>query len=270
MPKLSPLHLGIIGLVAVVVLGGGGFFAFKQITGGNKPAPSEAPQKRRVSEPVNVLPVAERPYVVLAPQADGRNIVLHIESLKKPAESAEYEIEYQAGSILQGAFGAIQLGTLPSETKVLLGSCSAGGACTYHQDVKGGTVLLRFSGESNYALKSEWRYFENKAKETSLASKDAKFQLASDELKKVPYAIVYNSPGFPGELPGTLVSDPYSLSIVGTITGQVEITMRATEEGQLEIVGWDGQKWQSFPTTTDGKTAAAKAPVLSMYAVIKK
>ncbi len=269
MQKKPQLLIGIGIAVAVLVLGGGAL-AFKQFAGKGSPTPSPESKKRRVSEPVNVIPVTERPYVQIVPQADGHNVIVRVAKLNKPATGVEYELEYQAGSILQGAFGQIALSSVPSESKVLLGSCSAGGACTFHEDVKGGTLLLRFEGETNYAVKSDWRYHENKAKESTIASKDAKFQLDAPELKKVPYAVVYNSPGYPGTVSGTPVSDLYSLAMVGTATGKGTLVMRASEEGTLQIMGWDGKKWQSFDTKVDGKQATAEVTLMDAYIVVKK
>jgi hypothetical protein len=175
---LSPQIMVGAAVLAVVLLAGGGVAYWKM-----KSAPvatKEEPKKRKIADPVNVIPVDQRPYIQIAPLADGRNLELIVKHLNKPATEAEYELEYQAGSLLQGAFGAIELPSVPAKATILLGSCSAGGACTYHTDVKGGTLLTRFKGDESYALKSDWRYFDNRLKEIELASKDAKFQLKSN------------------------------------------------------------------------------------------
>lgn len=260
----------IAGVVVAVLVLGGGLVAWKMW--GKKPAenaPTEQ-KKRKVSEPVNVIPVAERPYVQIAPLADGRNLVLVIKNLNKPATEVEYELEYQAGSLLQGAFDSIKLDTVPAQKQVLLGSCSAGGACSYHTDVKGGSLLLKFAGQENYAVKSDWRYIDNKAKETAIGSKDAKFQLEADSLGTQRYVVVYNTPGYPAGLKGTPVSDPYSLAASSTLSGKGSLTMRANEEGSLAIMGWDGSAWQEFTGTVDGKSITAEVPLLELYVVVKK
>jgi hypothetical protein len=257
-------------MLLVLVLVGGGVFA---LTRQNKPAEEQTQQttqKKKVSEPVNQIAVAERPYVQILPQADGRNLELQVNTTPKPAESAEYELEYQAGTLLQGAFGLVELESLPSKVKILLGSCSAGGACTYHTDVKGGSLVLKFSGPENYALKQDWRYFDNWGnKETQFASKDAKFQLDSKELAKQRFIVVYNSPGYPEGVTGTVVSEPYSLTGSSAMTGKAEVTMRANEEGNLTIMGYDGSAWNSFETTVDGKTATATVDLMELYVVVK-
>lgn len=267
--KQLPLVIG--GLVVLAAVIGGGIFAFTRM---QKPAveqTQQANQKRKVSQPTNIISVAERPYVQIIPEADGRNLDLQVNTLPKAADSVEYELEYQAGTLLQGAFGLIELADLPGTAQILLGSCSAGGACTYHTDVKGGSLVLKFEGAEEYALKQDWRYFDNWGnKETQFSSKDAKFQLDSTDLAKQRYVVIYNSPGYPTGLSGTVVSEPYSLTGSSSLTGSAELTMRANEEGSLTIMGYNGTSWESFPTTTDGKSATATVDLMELYLVVKQ
>lgn len=258
-------------MLVVLILVGGGVFAFTRQSKPTGEQTQQTTQKKKVSEPVNQIAVSERPYVQIIPQADGRNLELQVNTTPKPAESAEYELEYQAGTLLQGAFGLIELESLPGSAKILLGSCSAGGACTYHTDVKGGTLVLKFSGPENYALKQDWRYFDNWGnKETQFASKDAKFQLDSKDLAKQRFIVVYNSPGYPEGVTGTVVSEPYSLTGSTALTGKAELTMRANEEGALKIMGYNGSTWKAFETTVDGKTATATVDLMELYLVVKE
>jgi hypothetical protein len=259
----------IIGGIVVLVLAGGAFAYTKM---NSKPADStqDGTKKKRLNEQVNVIPVDQRPYIQIIPQADGRNLVLSLIELKKPAESAEYELEYQAGSLLQGAFGQLALGDLPSTTKILLGSCSAGGACTYHEDVQGGTLLTRYEGDESYALKSNWKYIDNKAGETAFSSKDAMFQIESEGLEKQRYLIIFNTAGYPEGLKGAPVSEIYSLTSAGTLKGKASLTIRAQQEGNLQIMGYDGSTWKEFDTTTEGKMAKADVELMELYTVVSK
>lgn len=256
----------VVGVILLVLIGGG-VFAFTKFSGGSNPTTQEESSKKKRVEALNEIPLEDRPYVTIAPEGT-RNLTLTVESLNKPATSMEYELEYQAGSLLQGAFGQLDLDSLPVEADILLGSCSAGGACTYHEDVKGGSLLLRFEGDERYALKQDWKYIQERGA-TAVSSKDAKFQLESDGLASSNVIIIYNSPGFPRGLEGTPVSDAYSLQTSSTLSGSGELTMRATEEGTLTIMGWDGSSWNEFDTTVDGKTATADVELMELYIVVK-
>lgn len=261
--KLIP----IIGVVLVLLVAGG-VFAFTQLRGEKGTNQPEQTQKKRIAEPVNVIPIDQRPYLSINP-VDARNVSLAVISIKKPATMVEYELEYQAGTLLQGAFGELELGTLPAKKTIMFGSCSAGGACTYHEDVQGGSLLTRFSGTENYALKSDWRYFDNQAKETAIGSKDAKFQLESARLATHRYLIVFNNAGYPEGLEGTPISDPYSLSSSVPLTGTGTLTIRANEEAGSKIMGWDGKAWKAFETTVAGKEMTAEVDLMELYIAVK-
>ncbi len=270
MKKQKPLLWVVISLIGVALLGGGIFFLTHK-----KPAAQTATQpekKKKITAPVNAIPAAERAVVSIQPTADGHNIVITVQELKKPATDLDFEIEYQAGSLLQGAVGALKLASLPAETKILLGSCSAGGACTYNTDVQGGTLTMNFSGGEAYALKNEWKYIENKTKETAFSSKDAKFQVTSPDLAKQRTLIIFNSPGYPGTPQGEVVSEHYVLSGVEQLKGKAKVSIRAQAEGTLKIQGWNGQSWTSFPTTVakdDAKLATAEVDLMQLYVVTK-
>lgn len=266
--KLLIITAVVIG--ALLLLTAGIIWFVKFGNGSAATAPTPAPAKKRVVEPTNIIEVSQRPVVYLVPAADGRNLTLQIDSIKKSATSAEYELEYQAGELLQGVNGAIDLASLPAKTTQLMGSCSAGGKCSYHENVKGGSLLLRFLGEENYALKQDWKYIDNKAKETAFSSKDAKFQLESPDLKTVRYLIIYSSPGYPENPPGTVVSDIYTLQTSSPLTGKGKLTLRAAEEGNLTIAGFDGAQWVEFAGTVDGKMVTAEVELLPLYVVVSK
>lgn len=258
-----------VGLLVLVLIGA---FAWRAIAGlFSGDTTDDGAPKKRVVEQVNVTPVAERPYLQLSPTADGRNVIVLIKELKKPAESVEYLLEYETGSLLQGVQGEISLATVPAQTQQLLGSCSAGGKCSYHENVSGGKIETTFRGPEDFKLRQEWRYIDNKAKETSFSSRDGKFQVGSDALATQRYAIVLNSPGYPGTPTDTVVSDPYALAVSSTLEGEGTVSIRAMEAGNLTIQGWDGARWTSFETTSEDKLAtAADVPLMELYLVTKE
>lgn len=256
----------ILPLLLVLVVVGGGIFAFNKNK--SKPTTDNTNKKKRIEEPTNVIAVGERPYMQIIPHSDGHNLSLKVNEVKKEAVSVEYELEYQAGSLLQGAFGQLDIDSLPATKKVLLGSCSAGGACSYHEDVRGGTLLTRFNGSESYALKSRWKYIDNVGGETAFSSQDAKFQIESKDLKKQRLMVIFNTAGYPEGLEGSPVSEIYSLTSSESLSGEAELTIRAEEEGDLTIMGYDGTEWHSFETTTEGKMASATVELMELYTAV--
>lgn len=262
--------LVIIAAVVVVVLGllGAGLY---YVFGSNTEATQEETKnKKRVTEPENIIPVAERPVIYLVPKADGHNIDIVIQAVKKAATDAEYTLEYQTGTLVQAQENVIALAQLPVTETVFLGSCSAGGKCSFHEDVTGGVLRVRFAGDQSYVLKQDWKYIDNTAKETAVSSKDAFFQVESDSLASQRYIIVYNNPGYPDGLEGTPVSDPYVIQGSATLTGTANLTLRASQEGTLSIMGWDGSEWHEFSGTVEGKSITAEVELMPLYIVVTK
>ncbi len=255
--------IAIVG-VLILIIGGVAFWRLKP----SQEAEVKTPEKKRIVQPVNIIPQEERPYISIAPQADGRNIIIAINSIQKAAKEVEYELEYQAGTLLQGAFGSIELTSIPATEKILLGSCSAGGACTYHEDVRGGSLTATFGGAEDYSLKTDWKYIDNQAKESSFSSKDAKFQIEATALAKTRYLIISNSSGIPSGYEGSIASEPYSLELSTAVSGEATLSIRSTSEESLTILGWDGKNWERFETTQDGKLATATVTILPLYVVV--
>lgn len=254
-------------IVGLSILAGGGWLVAKQLT--QQPETASKSTRKQFTAPTNVIAVTERPYVYLQPHADGRNISLHINQLNKAADNVEYELEYQSGSLLQGAFGQIALSSLPANAKVLLGSCSAGGACTYHEDVQGGSLLLKFDGSDPYALKQDWRYLSLNKESNIIASRDAKLQLESSEFAKAGYAIIYNTPGLPSGTTGTIASEAYAVQTTVQPSKDLSLTLRANEEGELQLWGYQAGKWEKLTAETSGKTISATVPLMEIYVATK-
>jgi hypothetical protein len=268
---MNKQKIALIVVISLLVLVLGGVIVWKNFSTLFDKKSSSTESKKKVSiEQVNVIPVNERPYLQLSPTGDGRNLIVLIKELKKPAETMEYLLEYQTGSLLQGVQGEIALTKIPAQTEQLLGSCSAGGKCTYHEDVAGGKIETTYRGEiNNYKLRQEWRFITNSQKESTVASRDGKFQVTSQELAKQKFIIILNSPGYPQEPVGRIVSDPYSLAVSQTLSGTADVSIRSSEETEgLTIQGWNGTEWQSFDSTTTDKVVTAKnVPLLELYLV---
>lgn len=262
MKQKLPLLLGAVVFLVVVIA------AIILFTRGSEQPEEvvEEPTKQRIVEPLNELPVEQRPVVSIQPQG-ARNLDLIVSSSQLNETAVEYELEYQAGSLLQGAFGQFELDQLPTSADILLGTCSAGGACSFHEDVQGGTLLMRFETDDPYALKADWKYVQLNAGDTQLSSRDAKFQLESDDLLS-GVAVVFNGFGYPTDLPGTPTSDPYQLTTSFNLNGTGQLTLRSNQEGPQTIYGWDGTQWIAFETAVDGKTLTAEVELVELFVAV--
>jgi hypothetical protein len=257
MNKKVIIALSVLGLVLVI----GGVFAFTRLRA--KPVAEESTKQVKPFEPVNVIPVEERPYVTIEPNQNGRNLLITIHDLKKGAEKAEAEVEYQSGTLLQGAMVAFNLQTLPDSQDMLLGSCSAGGKCSYHEEVTGGSILLRFLGDEKYVLKNDWAFINNAEKETTFASRDSKFSLEGTGLARIPHGVILQSPGLPENTERKLLSAPYATAVDGAVRGALSVHIRLNEDvADATILAWTGTAWKELKTTVAEQTATASSDVL--------
>jgi len=141
----------IIGGVVILLLGLAGFFVFR----GSQAKPEEDLE--------SILPVSARyekvesgVKVAVERVGDGKRVDFQVSQIPSKYKTIEYEFSYKTGTGgLQGGIGSpstIKSGQYQKE--ILLGTCSAGGACTYDEGVEKIKFTIFFS------TGSEKRYLE--------------------------------------------------------------------------------------------------------------
>ena len=265
-------------IIVVVILIVGGIAAFFLLSS-NKSQPES---RKKITEPVNIVPVSDRPYTTLSPTSKGKHpagteveITVHNPTLG--ATEAEYELEYQAGSLLQGAFGSIDftIDKPPASKVILLGTCSAGGKCDYNKDVSGGTLLLRLSGgEQTFAVKGEWTYQLMSKREGRFSSRDSKFRVdvGKKGLPASTYVIVIQTMGLPAPVEGALIGGPYHITAgENKSIKTAELTLRLSEDVEAAtLLGWTGSSWKQYQSTVTDKTLTATIDRLTTFVAISE
>lgn len=238
-----------------------------------KPVSSPAEKSRpTINEPVNTVPLTERVYATLSIKRDGnrplgKELLLTIAEAKG-ASSLEYDVEVQAGTTIQGGGGEIDLKKekAPFTKDIFLGTCSAGGACSYYKDVKGGTFVVRFKGSSVGTLKGEWSYAEP-GNDGKFSSRDAKFQINAPKLKS-SFVLISQALGLPKPAAGEVIAGPYHLDATAAVTGDMELSMRLIEETETATLWrWDGKTYQKISGAVSGKTLTAMIDEVGTYLV---
>ena len=230
-------------------------------------------ERPKIQETVNTVPVDKRPYSVLSFSDSGRFPVgreLKLEiSDSKNATSIEYELEYQAGTLVQAGIGSINPKgeKLPLSRDILLGSCSAGGACSYNEDVKGGTLLLRFKGSEVGNLKGEWNFYQP-GNDGKLGSRDGKFQLEAVKLKNA-FILISQTIGLPEKIDGEVLAGPYQLETTVSSVGEIAATIRLSKEGAAKLWRWNGKAYLEIPSSAAEKTLTAKLREAGTYLVVE-
>ena len=256
----------IIGTVGLVIIGVG--MGIWRLISPKIPTEMTKPNKPKAA--VNIIPLEERPYVTLQPLAGRNELELKIYELKKPASNGEVTLEYDRNKgVLDSVYRTFSLTNFPFTMELFLGSKSAGGHITYHEDVIGGTLRLDFHDEE-YALEVPWRYDDTQKSYSQLATTDGFFQLSLTKPIKQAKVIVMQSPGLPELIEGKVLAGPFLVGTGGELpetTAEVKIRM-AEESDSAVVYGWDGTKWVDYETTIEGKTVSAKGDLVSTYVVV--
>ncbi len=261
----------IIGLV-LLGLFTGAFFLFRSLK--TKPA---NPVKK-IPEAVNTVPVSDRPYVTLEPvqksHPAGTEVGITVHTVTLNSTEAEYELEYQAGTLLQGAFGSMDFTfEKPPVSKVLLlGTCSAGGKCDYNQDVTGGTLLLRLDGgDQKFAVKGEWSYQLMSEREGEFSSRDSKFRVdvGSKGLPANQYVVVMQPMGLPDKVEGDIIAGPYHISAGKADIKTAQVSFRLSQEAEsVTLLSWSGGKWVEIDSEIEDQTLTADIDTLGTFVVV--
>lgn len=254
------------GLILIVVLAWL-FWPSKK----NKPTSQTQTQKM---EEINKVDIANRPFVTLTPREDGKEVTLGIDRVKN-ATKVEYELEYQAAALIQGAFGTIDFTQEPAPVakKILFGSCSKG-TCKYDEGVTGGSLTLRFDGGSQaFALKSDFNLQQMFDRQGVFTSNDSKATLdvGKSGLPNDTFVIISGTMGLPTDVSGEVLAGPYSfLAAADHSLKNATITFQSKDDltgAKLEY--WNGKSLVDLKATLGDGKLTAPVTGLGTFLVVK-
>lgn len=251
-----------------------GYFGLRILKPSDQDAGDTQNSQQKI-ESVNLLPVKERPFATIVPRSDGKEITIEVNRLNE-AKEVEYELEYQAGTLLQGAFGKIDFTKElpPVSRNILLGSCSAGGKCSYHENVNGGSLLLRYKDGETTALKGEWNFQKMSQEEGRFSSRDAKFTFDTGEtgLGGSTVVVVAQTMGLPGPVDGEVIAGPFGVFLPKGVTlrsTDVNLEMRLSkEEGNAKLLGWTQNGWKEYASHVSGKSLSAIVDAATTFVAV--
>lgn len=262
----------LIFLIIIAFLGTG-FFAYQKFFGKEKAEEAKKVVTKKKPQ-VNLLELEKRPYVILLPRVDGNELFATIDKLKSGEERLEYELEYQAGTMLQGAFGRIDFQEEPPPVtkKLLLGSCSKG-KCKYDEDISGGSLTLYFEGDEDYGLKGEFTLNKMSEKEGLFSSRDTKVSLdvGKTGLPASTFVVVFDTIGLPEKVEGKVLAGPIGFFAAESADiKKGELIFEEIEEDltKAKILGWDGKEWVEYEVEIEGESASAQVNQLGTFILV--
>jgi len=217
-------------------------FAITLSACGKKKEKDQPSQSANTKLLINALEINTRPFIAMIPHSSGRLLSLYLNNIPEQAKSSTLDIEYLAGNLLKG--GRISL-NLPVDTPYiqafLLGSCSAGGKCSFDKDLISGTLKHRieFDGET-HILKSNYVFINGEEVSTS----DTKASFAPASLKQTNLILI-DSQGLPMPIEAEAVSSPFIITSVTDDTIKGTLTLRAKEA--VKALLYNGSSYEELP-----------------------
>lgn len=254
---ISVILVSILGLV---------FFLTK------KPSSTEQVVEQKPSLPINDIPISERPFITLTPDATGRNITLLIDNTEAK-EILEYELVYQAGDKQEGAFGRIDLSDeeLPVEKKLLLGSKSAGGSVTYHEGITGGSLTVTYNDTK---LKESFNFLRFDKTEEEYNSVDGRLTVTfpARSLVDNDVIIMMKSFGLPLVMEGDVIAGPYAvLTSDEIIPDTISIKLSSVEDGITPtLYEYSDGEWIEVESDLENSSISANKLTGNIYVVVSK
>ncbi|OGD63297.1 hypothetical protein A2160_02260 [Candidatus Beckwithbacteria bacterium RBG_13_42_9] len=256
--------------VTLMIVGVGGFFIWQFFF---KPAPStKGTGSPAAVKKVNELEFSKRPYVALLPHPDPSScsgVDMVIENLKNNETLAEYELEYNAGPMIQGVFGRRDFTQkVTSHQPLLFGSCSRN-KCKCDENITGGKLTLDFTAQEDYSLFSDFT-MQIIGQSDKLNSTDARLVVdPGSALPKSTQVIIMNTMGLPGELNGEVILGPYGIFPPKGIVarGEMAVTLQTKEAGKLMF--WGGQAWQELKTEINDDKVSGILPNVGVVVLVK-
>ena len=238
-----------------------------------KTSPATQTPARKV-EQINQLAVQDRPFVVLSPRSDGKEMTITVDRVANAAK-IEYEVEYNTKDIISGFFGTIDLSkeTLPAVKKGLFGTCSKS-VCRYDEGVSGGSLTLRLEGTDNsYVLKTDFNLQQMFDREGVFISKDAKATLdvGKTGLPNGTYLIISGTMGLPASVDGEVVAGPYSF-VAATNPGLKNATIAIQSKDDLtgaKLLFWNGKAYSELKATVNGTKISGPVTAPGTFVVVK-
>lgn len=154
MKKLAPVIIFALVLLSIITV-----LVLKKKS--NDPVSIDDQEAAGARLVINQLDQDKRPFTILSQHSTGKLLAFYLENTSY-IEGATIDLEYLSGDLLKGARSTLESPISdPFAKAFLLGSCSAGGKCSFDKDLISGSLKLklRVQEESDiHVLKGDYSF----------------------------------------------------------------------------------------------------------------
>lgn len=231
-------------------------------------------------ENINQLPLEKRPYIIIEPKSEtrpsdyGHWITVIIDKANE-YQSVEYDVEYQAGNLIQGFMHRVDFSKekLPVAKEGFFGSESKG-KYKYDENVKSGSILFKFFKDAtNYdALKNYFNLQNMEEQKGFFTANDGKanLEIGANDLNANDYVVITSTLGLPASIMSKVLSEPYGFYATRAVKlKNATLNIKSKEDlAKAKILGWDGKQWQEYKTSIKEETASTVVNQFGTYILV--
>ena len=232
MKKFAPL-LTLFVLLSVFLV-----FIFQKKS--SNPTSLEGQESAGARLVINQLDQSKRPFTLLSQHSTGKLLALFLQNTSS-LEQATIDLEYLSGDLLKGARSTLKTPIEdPYAKSFLLGSCSAGGKCSFDRELISGSLKLklRVKDESEiHVLKGDYSFVDG---ETTPTDGRITYTPAGSPTGE----ILLNTLGLPETLEGNM--ELYPISITSTNKQSIKGELEIRKKGISKVMVYDGSAYQDL------------------------
>jgi len=189
---------------------------------------------------INQLNQDQRPFSILSQHSSGKLLTFFLENTSSIKE-ATVDLEYLSGDLLKGARSTLEAPISDPYAKAfLLGSCSAGGKCSFDRDLISGSLKLKLKiqGESDiHVLKGDYFFVDGPVTTTD-------GRITYTPSGNPSGQMLLNTLGLPKKIEGSLLLYPIAITSTGKQAIKGELEIRKKSVGKVML--YDGSDYQEL------------------------
>lgn len=197
---------------------------------------------------INQLDQDKRPFTILSQHPTGKLLALFLANTSS-IKQVTIDLEYLSGDLLKGARSTLKAPIEdPYAKSFLLGSCSAGGKCSFDRDLISGSLKLKLTveGESDiHVLKGDYSFVNG---ETTTTDGRITYTPGGRSTRE----ILLNTLGLPEKLEGSI--ELYPVAITSTSSNLIKGELEFRKKGISKVMIYDGSTYKEMNATISEDT----------------